>query len=56
MPAVYENFGVRFLYPENWTITDEVDDGWPCSVTVQSEETAFGRCMSIQPHTSSSPS
>src|SRR5712671_3111150 len=41
MPAVYENFGVRFLYPENWTITDEVDDGWPCSVTVQSEETGF---------------
>jgi len=41
MPAVYENFGVRFLYPENWTITDEEDDGWPCSVTVQSEETGF---------------
>jgi hypothetical protein len=41
MPAVYENFGVRFLYPENWTITDEEDDGWPCSVTVQSQKTGF---------------
>jgi hypothetical protein len=41
MPAVYENLGVRFLYPENWSITDEEDDGWPRSVTVQSQETGF---------------
>lgn len=41
MPAVYENFGVRFLYPENWSITDEEDDEWPRTVTVQSRETAF---------------
>jgi hypothetical protein len=41
MPAIFENFGVRFLYPENWSITDVEDDGWPCSVTVQSEETGF---------------
>ena len=41
MPAVFENFGVHFLYPENWSITDEEDDGWPCTVTVQSAETGF---------------
>jgi hypothetical protein len=41
MPAVYENFGVRFLYPENWSITDEDDEGWPRSVTVQSQQTGF---------------
>jgi hypothetical protein len=41
MPAVYENLGVRFLYPENWSITDEEDDGFPRTVTVQSPETGF---------------
>ena len=41
MPAIYEKLGVRFLYPENWAITDEDDEGWPRSVTVQSRETAF---------------
>jgi hypothetical protein len=41
MPAVYENFGVRFLYPENWSITDVEDEGWPRSVTVQSQDTGF---------------
>jgi hypothetical protein len=41
MPAVYENLGVRFLYPENWSITDEDDEEWPRSVTLQSQETGF---------------
>lgn len=41
MPAIYENFGIRFLYPENWSITDVEDDEWPRTVTVQSRETAF---------------
>src|SRR5262245_30408395 len=41
MPAIYENLGVRFLYPENWSITDEDDEGWPRTVTVQSPETGF---------------
>jgi hypothetical protein len=41
MPAVYENFGVRFLYPENWLITDEEGDAWPRTLTVQSPETGF---------------
>jgi hypothetical protein len=50
MPAVYENFGIRFLYPENWSITDEEDDGWPCTVTVQSKETSFWSLHVYPPH------
>jgi hypothetical protein len=41
MPAVYENMGVRFLYPENWSVTDEEDDAWPRTVTLQSPQTGF---------------
>ena len=41
MPAVYQKFGVRLLYPENWSITDEEDEGWPRSVTLQSRDTGF---------------
>lgn len=41
MPAVYENSGVRFLYPENWSLQDEAFDDWPRSVTVQSPQTSF---------------
>jgi len=41
MPAVYEKFGVRFQYPENWAITDEEDEHWPRTVTVQSGDTGF---------------
>lgn len=41
MPAVYQNFGVRFLYPENWSILDEESDAWPRVVTIQSRETSF---------------
>ena len=41
MPAVFEKFGVRFLYPENWSLMDVEDDEWPRSVTVQSGETGF---------------
>jgi hypothetical protein len=41
MPAIYENIGVRFLYPENWSIIDEDDESWPRSVTVQSQQTGF---------------
>jgi hypothetical protein len=26
MPAVYDSLGVRFLYPENWTLEDGSDD------------------------------
>ena len=41
MPAVFERFGVRFLYPENWSLMDlEVED-WPRTVTIQSGDTGF---------------
>jgi hypothetical protein len=41
MPAVYEHRGIRFLYPDNWSLMDEEIEDWPRSVTVQSEHTAF---------------
>jgi hypothetical protein len=41
MPAIYENLGVRFLYPENWSVQDEEYDDWPRSVTLQSPQTGF---------------
>ena len=41
MSASYENFGIRFLYPENWSITDEQQDEWPRSVSVQSPSGAY---------------
>ena len=41
MPAVFEKFGVRLLYPENWSLLDlEVED-WPRTVTLQSPDTGF---------------
>jgi hypothetical protein len=40
MPAVFEQDGIRFLYPENWSIErGDHQSGW--SVTVQSADTAF---------------
>jgi hypothetical protein len=41
MPALYENKGIRFYYPENWSLVDEEPEQWPRSVTVQSEQTSF---------------
>jgi len=41
MSASYENFGIRFLYPENWAVTDEKLDEWPRSVSVQSPSGAY---------------
>ena len=41
MPAVYQQFGVRFLYPENWSVLEEETDEWPRTVTLQSQETGF---------------
>ncbi len=41
MPAIYDNSDVRFLYPENWSLTDEEKEEWPRSVTLQSPSSAF---------------
>jgi hypothetical protein len=41
MPGVYDKFGVKFLYPENWQIVEEEGNDWPKTVTVQSPDGAF---------------
>jgi hypothetical protein len=41
MPAVFENFGVRLMYPDNWQLTDLDAQGIPYSFTLQSQETAY---------------
>jgi len=41
MTAVYDNSGIRFLYPENWKIDTEADPDWPESVSLQSPSGAF---------------
>lgn len=35
MPATYQNLGVHFLYPENWTITEEQASKLPLSMTIE---------------------
>ena len=55
MPAIYENLGIRFLYPENWSVVDEERDGWPRSVTVQSPETSFWTLLVYPPRQASGP-
>jgi hypothetical protein len=40
MAAKFDEGGVHFLYPENWTVErDDSEDGW--TVSVQSPQTAF---------------
>jgi hypothetical protein len=41
MPGMYDRFGIKFMYPDNWQIVEEEGDDWPKSVTVQSPEGAF---------------
>jgi len=41
MPAVFEKFGVRLLYPENWQLIDIDGEGMPYEFTLQSPETAY---------------
>ena len=41
MPAVYQDIGLKFLYPENWSIIEEETYEWPRSVTIQSPGGAF---------------
>lgn len=41
MSALYDQHGVRFAYPENWTVDDPPDDEADLQVTVSSPETAF---------------
>ena len=41
MPGIFEKFGIKFLYPENWQLAEEGMEEWPKTVTVQSPEGAF---------------
>ncbi len=41
MPAVYDKMGIRFLYPDNWTLEEEEALRGERSVTVYSPEGAF---------------
>jgi hypothetical protein len=40
MPAVFENFGVRLMYPDNWQLIDVDGGSTPMEFTLQSQETA----------------
>jgi hypothetical protein len=41
MAATYDRLGVRFMHPENWTVSEEQADEFPLSVTLQSPGGAF---------------
>jgi hypothetical protein len=41
MAATYDRLGVRFLYPENWVVSEEQAEEFPLSVTLQSPTGAF---------------
>lgn len=55
MPAVYDKLGVRFLYPENWTVTEEESEAWPRSLTLQSEQSSFWTLNIYPPATELKP-
>lgn len=41
MTATYENHGITFLYPENWTLTQEQCTERPYEISVQSPGSGF---------------
>ena len=40
MTAVYDRLGYKFMYPENWKLTDSTDDSVPHEITVDSPDGA----------------
>ncbi len=40
MTAVYDKLGLKFMYPENWKLTDSADDSVPHEITVDSPDGA----------------
>jgi len=48
MSGIYENFGLRLPYPENWTVEDGRNSEWPESVVLQSPGSGFWS-VSIHP-------
>jgi hypothetical protein len=48
MIATFDHFGLRFQYPENWSITDESGGDWPRTVSVQSPGSGFWTVMQYE--------
>lgn len=48
MPSYYDQHGVRFAYPDNWTVEEPEDDEAELQVSVLSPDTAFWS-LSIYP-------
>ncbi len=38
MTATYQKRGLKFLYPENWKLTDEADTDLPCSISLETPD------------------
>lgn len=49
MVAEYDRGGIRFSYPDNWTIFDESVERLPATVSLQSPGTAFWT-LGVYPH------
>jgi hypothetical protein len=49
MQGNYSKFGIRFLYPEDWSIVDEQVDQWPRRVSVQSPNSGFWELQAYPP-------
>ena len=41
MQGEYSNFGVQFIYPDDWLLVDEEANQWPRRVSVQSPNSGF---------------
>ena len=41
MPATYDNFDLCFLYPDNWSLSEDQEEQWPHAISVQSPSSAF---------------
>jgi len=54
MPAIFDKLGIRFLYPENWTLDEQDAMDGESAVTIYSPEGAFWSVMlhpkEVDPH------
>ena len=48
MPSQYQNFGVSFLYPENWKVTDESHES-PLGVTLETPDGGYWELQIYEP-------
>jgi hypothetical protein len=51
MTACFQKVGIRFLYPENWRISEEDLAGSPQQISVQSPGSGFWSLMVYDPNT-----